>query len=367
MLPKYLQVVVNFSRRSDLTKKDVIALQKLVRKVRCMVDRLAQNGAPNRALKTSCKELLDAVESCSDKVLKRAIRTAVEEKSRYVAERIARTESARAWYQGFLKDTMDDSDIVVYRWAESIRHTTEDICDEYAKVDAYGLGSGIFPKDKAPELPAHPHCLCHYEKVYASGLDSLSNNSFTEQEQYGKSKNATVNHTYLNSGEYRRKFDAITDNPAVNRTLYQIAKKILNHRSGTLYEDMYWVDKNTGEIAYSITNSTLLKKIEYPKKLVKLIKENPDKYVTIHNHPESRPPSINDFNANVWNRYSRGVACCHNGKIYLYYSNEYIPKEFYEYRIAKYKKRYYNEEEAQLMALRDLARAHDIHFKEVKV
>lgn len=104
-----------------------------------------------------------------------------------------------------------------------------------------------------------------------------------------------------------------------------------------------------------------------PKKLVKLIKENPDKYVTIHNHPESRPPSINDFNANVWNRYSRGVACCHNGKIYLYYSNEYIPKEFYEYRIAKYKKRYYNEEEAQLMALRDLARAHDIHFKEVKV
>ena len=52
---------------------------------RRMVDRLAQNGAPNRALKTSYKELLDAVESCSDKALKRAIRTAVEEKSRYVA------------------------------------------------------------------------------------------------------------------------------------------------------------------------------------------------------------------------------------------------------------------------------------------
>lgn len=37
MLPKYLQVVVNFSRRSDLTKKDIIALQKLVRKERRMV------------------------------------------------------------------------------------------------------------------------------------------------------------------------------------------------------------------------------------------------------------------------------------------------------------------------------------------
>lgn len=34
MLPKYLQDVVNFSQRSDLTKNDVIALQKLVRKAR---------------------------------------------------------------------------------------------------------------------------------------------------------------------------------------------------------------------------------------------------------------------------------------------------------------------------------------------
>lgn len=128
---------------------------------------------PNRALKTSYKELLDAVESCSDKALRRAVRTAVEEKSRYVAERIARTESARAWYQGFLKDTMDDPDVVAYRWVESTRHPTEDICDEYAKADDYGLGPGIFPKDKAPELPAHPHCLCHYEKVYASELERI--------------------------------------------------------------------------------------------------------------------------------------------------------------------------------------------------
>ena len=37
MLPKYLQDVVNFSRRSDLGKNDVIALQKLVRKARRMV------------------------------------------------------------------------------------------------------------------------------------------------------------------------------------------------------------------------------------------------------------------------------------------------------------------------------------------
>ena len=157
----------------DYDTIDIPLLAEACEKGKTYGYRLAQNGAPNRALKTSYKELLGAVESCSDKALKRAIRTTVEEKSRYVAERIARTESARAWYQGFLKDTIDDPDVVAYRWVESTRHPTEDICDEYAKVDAYGLGPGIFPKDKAPELPAHPHCLCHYEKVYASELERI--------------------------------------------------------------------------------------------------------------------------------------------------------------------------------------------------
>ena len=40
MLPKYLQDVVNFSRRSDLTKSDVIALQKPRRMVDCLAHRM---------------------------------------------------------------------------------------------------------------------------------------------------------------------------------------------------------------------------------------------------------------------------------------------------------------------------------------
>ena len=273
-LPKYLQDVVNFSRRSDLGKNDVISLQKLMRKARRVVDRLAQNGALDRALKTSYKELLDAVESCSDKALRRAVRTAVEEKSRYVAERIARTESACAWYQGFLKDTMNDPDVVAYRWVESTRHPTEDICDEYAKVDAYGLGPGIFPKDKAPELPAHPHCLCHYEKVYASELNSYLFNGMLEKEEqrYGRNKETAINHAYINSGEYRRKFDKITDNPDVNRALYYAAKQALIYRGGTHYEDMFWIDKNTGKVAGKILDSTIEEKLYTIKELINWLK-----------------------------------------------------------------------------------------------
>lgn len=278
MLPEYLQDVVNFSRRSDLGKNDVIALQKLVRKARRMVDRLAQNGAPNRALKTSCKELLDAVESCSDKVLKRAIRTAVEEKSRYVAERIARTESARAWYQGFLKDTMDDPDVVAYRWVESTRHPTEDICDEYAKVDAYGLGPGIFPKDKAPELPAHPHCLCHYEKVYASELN-VFNGLASDDAPYSKGHVTVVKEPDI----------AYNDNEGVK----ELFSRFCEEHMGDDVEHALVVTVD-GEVYHCIGDSDIVD--------ISVLGHKLQGAVVIHNHPGNRDIygdcfSLADFSA----------------------------------------------------------------------
>ena len=36
----------------------------------------------------------------------------------------------------------------------------------YAKADLYGMGKGIFPKDKVPTLPVHPNCMCRLIPVY---------------------------------------------------------------------------------------------------------------------------------------------------------------------------------------------------------
>ena len=35
----------------------------------------------------------------------------------------------------------------------------------YAEADLYGMGPGIFPKDKVPTLPVHPNCMCHLRPV----------------------------------------------------------------------------------------------------------------------------------------------------------------------------------------------------------
>ena len=69
-----------------------------------------------------------------------------------------------------------------------------------------------------------------------------------EYQRYGRNKETLVNKSYIESGEYRRKFDNATDNRKLNKALYDAAKTALKHRSGTELEDMYWFDGETGEI-----------------------------------------------------------------------------------------------------------------------
>ena len=45
-----------------------------------------------------------------------------------------------------------------------------------------------------------------------------------ENQRYGRNKKTLVNKTYIESGEYKRKFDNATDDPLVNKALYDCAK-----------------------------------------------------------------------------------------------------------------------------------------------
>lgn len=95
-----------------------------------------------------------------------------QERTRYFADRIARTEMARAYQDGFLLRWDNNEDCVAYQWKLSGRHPRYDICDLYAKANLYGLGAGVFPKDKVPRLPAHPHCMCFLKPVIRGMIDN---------------------------------------------------------------------------------------------------------------------------------------------------------------------------------------------------
>ena len=61
--------------------------------------------------------------------------------------------------------------MVAVKWEIGSRHPLPDICDFYTRVDLFGLGKGVYPKDKVPPFPAHPHCLCRLTKLYKGEVD----------------------------------------------------------------------------------------------------------------------------------------------------------------------------------------------------
>lgn len=187
-----------------------------------------------------------------------------------------------------------------------------------------------------------------------------------EEQRYGRNKTTTISHSFINGGEYRRKFDDISKDKEINKLLYCLAKKMLNHRSGTLYEDMYWIDMDKVEVVCEVVDSTVESKIEYSARIRKIV-EKKKGLLTIHSHPNSFPPSLDDFNSACVNGYGAGIVCGHNGDIFVYQSYEIIPKESYYYLMNAFQKDGYNVYDAQLLTLEELSRRYDIACRKVGV
>lgn len=185
-----------------------------------------------------------------------------------------------------------------------------------------------------------------------------------ENQRYGRNKETLVNKSYIDSGEYKRKFDNATDNPDVNKSLYDCAKSALKHRSGTIFEDMYWLDSETGRIVLSVTDSTDERAIVYSDRIKNSIK-NKQGLITLHTHPSSMPPSASDLNSCYKNKYKSGFVACHNGRIFGYTSNELINERIYNMYIQNFIKEGYTEFDAQLKTLEKLSKSLDIRIWEV--
>ena len=185
-----------------------------------------------------------------------------------------------------------------------------------------------------------------------------------EAQREGRNKETTINKSYIESGEYRKKFDLITNDRELNRLLYNCAKQMLYHRSGTLQEDMYWIDTVDLQVVAKELSQTENTKVVYSNTTRRKIKKNTN-LVTIHTHPYSYPPSIEDLNSNYANRYAIGIVCCHDGKVFIYKSNVYIVPSYYKKEVEDFLKQGYNEYEAQVKALKKMEERFAIRVTEV--
>lgn len=151
------------------TKSLKWAYQNVVNATTSNKKRALQKARKMLKMGASKEEVIKMLMEERKKVMEKAMRIAIEEKTRYYAERIARTEAARAYYEGLLASTMNDPDVFGFKWVLSTAHVHKEHdcnCYTFSKIDI-GWGKGIFPKEKVPYLPAHPNCMCHLKKVFA--------------------------------------------------------------------------------------------------------------------------------------------------------------------------------------------------------
>lgn len=83
----------------------------------------------------------------------------------YNAQRLARTMVSHAYQQAFVEATINNPFVAAYRWMTSGSDRVCPICIDRESTDQFGLGPGIFPKDRLPL--DHPNGMCTFECVMA--------------------------------------------------------------------------------------------------------------------------------------------------------------------------------------------------------
>lgn len=139
-----------------------------------------------------------------------------------------------------------------------------------------------------------------------------------------KDAKTQIARSVINSGEYRKAFDDLGESPKVTRAIYQATKNILEHRTETLFEDLVFVNPDTGETL--VRNDFNEKQSVYPsKKMKEMVEANPNKIIAIHNHPNSSLPTQSD----IWNarRYKYGLIAAHDGNVIKYEVSDKLKNE----------------------------------------
>ena len=170
-----------------------------------------------------------------------------------------------------------------------------------ARLNAYLEGTGLKMDEgrtevaKAAKLePGLP------EKSYSFGIGSNQ-----------------TDFTYINSDQYRAKFNSISKNPELNQAIYKYCKAAITHQSGSYKEDLTILRLDGSLVGQ--TSGKVLYETHYTKSLVETVySSQPYSLISIHNHGTNVPPSGADFGSAGEKRYAFGIVACHDGNVYYY-------------------------------------------------
>lgn len=110
-------------------------------------------------LRQSARQFVYDLRRTQPHQLERILARHIEDRAQFMAQRIARHETAEAHRAAYLAGVQPRPYVAAVRWTLSSAHPFPDVCDLFANQDLHGLGPGGYPKDAVPETP-HPNCLC---------------------------------------------------------------------------------------------------------------------------------------------------------------------------------------------------------------
>ena len=203
------------------------------------------------------------------------------------------------------------------------------------------------------------------EKYYGGAVDKSA-----ESGKAGKLSSVTGENTvdlkYINSDEYKRKFNGITGNPKVDKQLHSQAVAQLTHRNGTYGEDLTLINAETGNIEGRQSKSLSENGVEYNNSLNKAVEHNPPySLISIHNHPTNNPPTGSDLVSNGSRKYKLGVVVTHNGRVFTYKAgNTPFLANSFDNIVDKNRSKGYNEYEAIVETLKQYQRDYGIEWSE---
>ena len=218
---------------------------------------------------------------------------------------------------------------------EYVACSKTDVCSICKALDGKHFKvEDMMPGTNAP--PMHPRCHCSVaaymdDEAYEEWINSykkhglnfeewkrLKNGEKEESKPKYQYPDTVVNKKILKSSQYRRKFENVSEDTKLNRTAWKVSQRMLEHRSGSRYEDLAFIDSISGK---SIVNESYdaESKAKPSKAMLKMLKDaDHGTIIAIHNHPGSSVPSLADLMACVKRGYYFGLIACHNGKIYKY-------------------------------------------------
>lgn len=221
------------------------------------------------------------------------------------------------------------------------------------------------PENTTPQLPEVPQDSPKAKKITSEGVDNSSESGISGKFTSSTGEN-TVDLEYINSDEYKQKFDGLTGEPKVDKQLYSQAVAQLTHRNGTYGEDLTLINAKTGTVGGRQSNSSSENGVEYNSSLNKAIADNPPySLISIHNHPTNNPPTGSDLASNGGRKYKLGVVVTHDGRVFTYKAGNkpFLAKSF-DNTVDKNRSKGYNEYEAIVETLKQYQRDYGIEWSE---